>query len=462
MSKRKTKSAQPAKSAAPAKNSAKAPSVGAPPSAEPSLAWGFVALPPGAGPALRHGLAVAGGVLFLFAVLLPSIAGRLILVRQRSLPESAIPLALADLNAGRERAALDRVDAILRRDAVLRFEGRGESAMALEYDSLARALLDAGLPARARAVAWRAVRVYHQENRSLEFLPAWETILRASASDAPAVAVAAFEVLLAHGKATALAAIEPLAEVAPEFATALRVHAEAAKRVETAAPEVAARTAPPKISNRAKAAIPEPARAAMAAKFGRALAELSGEHRPASAALAAHAKSARAEFPDRIEFNDLARAARDGSGAARTLEALPAESIAIFDMERLATIATPSTPARKFRKLGTKPGSTGAAFHAGGAAELAIDVPGDVPRFHVAVSGDALLGVGPIVLVSVDGGEAFPLHVDSTTPRLRAVEIPLAKGRRVVRIEYVNDFAETVGGRPQDRNLELFRIAIAR
>lgn len=480
MTKRKAKAGKVAPPASP--ESAPRPPAGAEPGRTETRATQFASrsrsiaeLPPGLAPRGARLLGVAGAGLFLFALFLPSLAGRAILARQRALPESAIPLAIADLRAGREKEALARVEAILRRASARRYEGRGESAIALEHDALARALLEAGHADRARAIAWRAIRLYHMENRSLEFLPPWETIVRAAAKDAPGVAVAAFDALLAHGKTTALAAIEPLAAEAPEFAALLRAHAEATKTVATAAREAAAGTRPPPVGKRAKEAIPEAARAAVAASFGRALSELLRELRAASgdasarklaeavrATLAAHAKTMRADFPDRPEARDLALAARDGSGAVRTLESLGGEGFVAFDMGELRAIETPTTELRKFEHLGSEPGSIGASFHAGGAAELAIDVPADVPRFHVVAGGSDLLGVGPIVLVSADGGEPFPLHVDSETARLHAVEIPLAKGRRTLRFEYVNDFAAKIAGREHDRNLRLYRVAVAR
>lgn len=89
------------------------------------------------------------------------------------------------------------------------------------------------------------------------------------------------------------------------------------------------------------------------------------------------------------------------------------------------------------------------------ATELTTAAPtGGVILF---AEGRAILGVAPILLVSIDGGEPHPLLVDSPELRPYRLDLPLEAGRHRLVVEFLNDFRL---GPAEDRGVVLGEIAV--
>lgn len=423
-----------------------------PPSANPKPSSGGL-FPDWAGPRVRVATYGALGLLLVVSWSMPWLTRTAILARQRALPESVVPLALEDLEAGREAAALARVRRLLAGARILRFEGRGESAAAIEEQRLADVLASRGFRTEARAMSLRAALAYHQENRALEDLPTWATYARACAPEEPARMLSALEILLAHGRPAAAAAIARFEGVSDPFRARLAAWAETRRLLVNRTGDEAAGVAWPEWKPKEARTFGPAARCAIDAVRARALARAG--RRDEARALA---KTLRDAHPHRLEPEFLAAALEGGEAARVLLDSLDARAdLVAFDMSGLEPAASPTLSAARLARRGPT-GRVVATLATAGAMELRVRLDHPVERFDLVASGTDLLGVHPIVLVTVEGGETWPVHVSSGTPAPFAVEIPLAAGSHAIRIEYINDSAVRIGDATYDRNLTLHRI----
>ena len=97
---------------------------------------------------------------------------------------------------------------------------------------------------------------------------------------------------------------------------------------------------------------------------------------------------------------------------------------------------------------------------AGGIVEKSLSTSKTFDRVYLVASGTEYLGTWPIVLVTVDEGEVFPIYVDTVKPWLYSLHVKLSPGEHTFQFHYHNDFEGRIGRKTCDRNLKLHRLVL--
>jgi hypothetical protein len=96
-----------------------------------------------------------------------------------------------------------------------------------------------------------------------------------------------------------------------------------------------------------------------------------------------------------------------------------------------------------------------------GAAEMSFESTRPANTIYLAATGSEFLDVFSIVLVSIDGGEVFPLYVDHGEPTLFALNLPIEAGEHRIRFEFLNDTRIAFRNAVYDRDVHLMRLVLA-
>ncbi len=421
------------------------------PLASPSLWLGF-RFPAWSSPGLRRLFALLSALVLIVAFGAPPLVHRAIRARQRALPENAAARVIEALDAGddaRARRELARWESDGPAQGangieVLRFGLVPEPAFAASDLALARRLALRGWKAESRAACWRAIRRIHVFSRGVEDLEPWDLLASLSA-DEPMRFEAVARVIAAHGVVPLRRAVEAVPGQSGEAVNGVVDAARARLAIqgllapgdEPSGASWSASTSPSLRLWRDAAVIEEALSRGARGEATRVARELDRA------------------FPGQIEVAALLARAERGVPLVEFLDstasALGGE---VVDFRGCEPVSTMFVDRRGVRQLP----DDSVVLPWSGSVELPVRLPNPVARIVLTASGSAVLGIPPIVLVSVDGGEAFPVAVDSESPALFSVPFPLAAGAHRFRFEYLNDFQMMLGGVVHDRNLVLSRM----
>ena len=318
-------------------------------------------------------------VILAISLLFPTVFRRIILVRQRSLPENAPALALDALERG-DDASLERelpraLALAPERDAsgkirLMRQDAIEETTLARVYESLAKALASHGRHLAARQSAWKAIRLYHLFERPLLRTIPWEILARDHFAEGDLARGSAVLRIVRAQSATAAAELELL-------------------------------------------------------------------------------RSRQAAF-------DLRKP--DPSAPRSAVGAASSGDSTLIGYESFRGAAT-----EYFPPSDESPGAGGALdLYRSCAGRVSFSLDRPAQSLSLTASGTSALGIPSIVLVSVDGGEPFPVGIDHPQPWIYPVGGALTPGPHEVTIEYLNDAVVREDSEVEDRNVTLLRFAAER
>ena len=436
------------------KNPSEAPKLEAGESSRPRfISFG---LPSYAGRRARKVFLFGALALLIFSISLPVLVRRAIHFRQERLEENSIWNAIRALKDGDESRAEAEVEKVLKTTIGKKLEGDALNYLAPYYNELATELFapewSGEWASEGRAVSYKALRHYHGVPRALEYLDPWLQLEQDYSSSDFGRFLQVFEIVTSHsltsnslfdawiqdnpdriGRSLRLY-LPPYARLREGYynwepSRVLRDVTFARRRTDQPDLKIATNS----IFIRSYMAIGERDKAIeMADRLGES-------------------------FPDRLEPRALKALARQGWNARRFVDSLPSDSgWQTINFSQLRAAPTEYRAPRAFQR---RRGGT-AILRLPSAAELDLGVYVARKLFYLVASGTDFLDVYPILLISLDGGEIYPLYIDSATPEIFPVHLPLTPGGHTIRFEFLNDYAETVRGKNFNRDVHLLRIVL--
>lgn len=422
----------------------KQPTVNAP--AEPKqVAPPFIfRLPDFATPAAKVAFALAAVLMIVFAFAVPSLTRALVFYRQARLPESQIWNAVGALERGDLDAAREYTRRVIETTITKQLEGNAQYYLAPHYHKLAQKLFAHGMDAEARAVEYKGIRHYHRIRRHLEYNDPWIELQKHYFADDLPKFLQVFEIVCSHS-------LGSNTEVIPVIGSkwnALRDYAIVRSLYYNTEPAQAL------ASIRSRRATSEPE---IEIAAGLLAVRTHLKLRDKAAAIQA-ARSLVASYPDRLDAQILLIEAERGLNAVLAADHWKGRPDAtVLDFAELEAAPTEYAPAEP---IFVQPNGT-AWMRRIGAAEMTFTAPREANALYLVAGGSEFLDVFSIVLVSVDGGEVFPLYVDHTNPTMYALNLPIEAGEHRIRFEFLNDTRIGLRGKVYDRDVHLMRLVLA-
>lgn len=397
----------------------------------------------------KHRLAFGGVaiLLFLLAFGAPMLASRAIMARQRARKENAIVRAIEAVKGGGESEARELSKRAIHTTLEQRMEGNARLALAPDYTELAAALLKRGWAPEARAAAFKAIRHYHRSPQALEYLDPWRVIQGSYESGEFGRFLDAFEIIGSHsvgsnreyfesrsGDAALRQQLAKYAELREKFYNLTPAHLAARLRKYPIASEV-----------------PEIRSAVARIRIKTHLATQD------TATAIAEADALMEAFPGDLEVRAIHAEAHEGTGTEKFVARLAKDPVLrVVDFSKARAVATEFHPAQKAFPLP----DGGINLRKSGAVRLGFKTDRAAKQVHLLAQGSEFLDVFPILIVSVDDQEPFPIYIDSRSPDLFPVDLALELGSHEITFHFVNDFDWALAERKFAREVRLFRLIL--